>query len=287
MKRFKLLIRVMMIVGIVALHVGCKGDMGGPDYDTVDEKYTTIFVRGGDFLMGATTGSGILFPAQSGQEVNVRPFLISEHETTQKQWMDVMGTWPADAPDGTYGLGDDYPVYNVSWYDAIRFCNALSSKDGLVPYYTIGEGASPRVSIVDGSMGYRLPSEAEWEYAAKGGVHQSADEYAGTNDISKLEDYAWYYGNSSERGGVASPKTHPVGKKKGNDLGIKDMSGNVFEWCWDEYTDSDDDSDTVEHILRGGGFLNAELCRVAARSYYTPSFGYYDLGIRVVRSIEL
>jgi formylglycine-generating enzyme required for sulfatase activity len=178
--------------------------------------------------------------------------------------------------------GDALPVENVSWYEAVAYCNALSLKEGLTPAYR-GSGES---MVCDFSAnGYRLPTEAEWEYAAREGTRAYGGyEYAGGDNIEEL---GWYHGNSGGR-------THPVGTKAPNGLGLYDMSGNVWEWCWDWYSGSYERRDQTDprgppagtdRVDRGGSALyDAEFLRSANRDGYIPTYRYWFLGFRVCRS---
>jgi len=193
-----------------------------------------IRIQGGTFQMGSNDGDNDEKPVH---KVTVSGFYMSKFEVTQKQYSEVMGTNPS------FFKGDKLPVDSVSWYDAVVFCNKLSIRSGLTPAYSIAGKTNPAewgtvptsdngtwdaVTIVDGATGYRLPTEAQWEYAAKGGNGSPGYfTYSGSNNIS---DVAWYEDNSGD-------KTHEVGKKAPNILGLYDMSGNVWEFCWDWYGD--------------------------------------------------
>jgi formylglycine-generating enzyme required for sulfatase activity len=178
------------------------------------------------------------------------------------------------------GEGDNYPMYYVSWYEAIEYCNRRSKKEGLTPVYS---GSGNDITFNKNANGYRLPTEAEWEYAAKGGSKgNQAFEYSGSNNVNEV---AWYADNS---GG----STHPVGTKAPNDLGLYDMSGNVWEWCWDWHGDylADFPTDPVGassgsyRVERGGSWgSSAQYARSASRGGTEPSNRYDNLGFRLVR----
>ena len=185
--------------------------------------------------------------------VSLTAYRIGETEVTQELWQAVMGENPSqfkgteNPPDGSEVQGKR-PVERVNWYACIAFCNKLSLKLGLMPCYTVTVSGNPidfetlaysdiptsnnidwNNTVLDMSKnGFRLPTEAEWEWAAKGGTE---DKWAGTNEGSKLGTYAWYSDNSNS-------KTHEVKQKQPNGYGLYDMSGNVWEWCWDWYRNS-------------------------------------------------
>ena len=228
-----------------------------------------IWVEGGDFLMGCTSeqvgdcGSD----EQNVRRVTVDGFYIGMLEVTQSQWEKVVGTTISQQGNkkgsdySLKGVGPDYPMYYVSWDEAMEFCRLLSNKTGLT---------------------YTLPTEAQWEYAARGGNKNEGAKYAGSNMIDAV---AWYTDNSGS-------STHIVGSKRANALGIYDMSGNVWEWCKDWYASSYVSYDTNNpvgpssgsyRVCRGGsGGHTAFGCRVANRHNYSPGNRYYYLGFRVV-----
>lgn len=211
-------------------------------------------------------------------DMTVSSFMIGKYEITQRQYAEVMGRNPV-ASSSEFGVGNNYPVYHVSWYDAVTFCNALSLLDGYDAVYTIN-GTDVTADFT--RNGYRLPTEAEWEYAALGGKKILSYKYAGSNAIDRV---AWSYEN-------AFFTSHPVGSKEANKYGIHDMSGNVWEWCHDwfgEYRPRRQRDYTGAptgdcRVRRGGSFLTgAASCAVSYRLYDDPLNAYQDYGFRVVR----
>jgi len=208
-----------------------------------------VFVKGGSFMMGSNDGGSDEKPIH---RVTVSDFYIGKYEVTQKLWKEVMGSNPSRFK------GDDRPVEQVSWNDVQEFIRKLNKKTG---------------------GNYRLPTEAEWEYAARGGAKSRGYKYAGSNNIGEV---AWYDVNSG---------THEVGTKKPNELGIYDMSGNVWEWCSDWKGDYSSGSQTnptgpssgSSRVYRGGSWINiAWHCRVANRNLSSPFNSDDNLGFRLV-----
>lgn len=173
----------------------------------------TVLVEGGTFLQGART----LDPAFAGKPVTVSTFLMAETVVTQSLWSEIMGTDPSRFK------GPLNPVERVSWFEAVEFCNKLSIRDGLSPAYQI-DGRKVTWDLAAG--GWRLPTEAEWEFAARGGTLSRGYDFPGSN---AAEDVAWGFSNSLKR-------THVVKELPPNELGLYGMAGNVWQWCWDWYT---------------------------------------------------
>jgi formylglycine-generating enzyme required for sulfatase activity len=234
-----------------------------------------VFVEGGTFTMGSLENEPSRGSDEILHDVTVSSFYMGKYEVTQKEWLELMGNNPS------YFKGDTLPVEQVNWNDAIEYCNRRSLKEGLTPAYRSSNGV---ISCDFSSNGYRLPTEAEWEYAAKGGNKNYLEYmYSGNSDVDLV---GWYANNS---GGIS----HAVGEKIPNRLGIYDMSGNVWEWCWDWYgnypsdvqTDPTGPSFGSDRVGRGGSFfVDALLLRVADRHAVTPVYKFHFLGFRVVRS---
>ncbi len=213
-----------------------------------------VLIEAGEFMMG---DAEIKYAIQ--HKVSLNSFYMQATTVTQEFWEQIMGNNPSH--DKT---NRDNPLTNISWYDCQEFIkklNALAAKK------------------------YRLPTEAEWEYAARGGKLSKGFEYAGADD---LDEVAWYIGNSEF-------KIHPVAKKKPNELGLYDMSGNVYEWCHDwhkNYSNKNQNnpkgpSNGDTKVLRGGcWYYNSMFCQIARRSYLSPDDKGFDIGLRLVLSVE-
>ena len=236
-------------------------------------------VKGGTFTMGYDDGESDEIPLH---KVTISDFYLGKHEVTQGLYQSIVGMNPS-----LFKGDPNLPVDHVSWYDALAFCNKLSEKEGLSKVYAI-DGTV--VTADWKAKGYRLPTEAEWEYAAKGGQKGLARtmKFAGSN---YADDVAWYIDISSGKSGVT---THPVGTKAANELGLYDMSGNVEEWCWDIYgkypsgsqVDPVGPSSGRFRVYRGGSVMNRELgLRTANRENNNPlnstGGGNGALGFRV------
>ena len=217
-----------------------------------------VKVEAGTFMMGATSEMQNPYDGEKPvhQVTLTNDYYMGKYEVTQALWQAVTGKNPSKFK------GDNLPVEQVSWKDCQKFISKLNSMTG---------------------RKFRLPTEAEWEYAARGGKKSRVYQYSGSSNIS---DVAWYDGNSGS-------KTHPVGKKQANELGIYDMSGNVWEWCQDWYGSYVSSSQTNPlgansgsyHVYRGGGWsYDAKFCRSSYRSSFTPGYRGSILGLRLVLS---
>ena len=205
--------------------------------------------------MGATSeqGSDAEGTEKPAHQVTLSDYMICKTEVTQELWQAVMGSNPS------FFKGDNLPVECVSWNDCQKFIKKLNSLTGLQ---------------------FRLPTEAEWEYAARGGNKSKGYKYSGSNDIGSV---AWYMNNSSS-------KTHTVATKSANELGFYDMSGNVWEWCSDRHGDYSSGSQTNPkgptlgsyRVYRGGSWINyARYCRVSYRNSSNPDLRGSNLGLRL------
>ena len=188
--------------------------------------YEMVRIPAGTFVMGGAQGETLERPIHQ-VEIS-RNFYIGKTEVSQQLFKEVMGYepvkfWGKACKGYTHDPKPNHPVYCVSWYEAIKFANALSQRDGLEQCYLIKRGKLHWPKGLDCS-GYRLPTEAEWEYAARGGTE---DLYAGVADVNNL---AWYWDNSAK-------SLHPVASKQSNPWGVYDMCGSVWEWVWDFYGD--------------------------------------------------
>ncbi len=238
------------------------------------KEFNMIYCDKGTFTMGSDN------PKDNNPKKQVeieKPFLLGETEVTQELYKFVMGYNPSAFPSKK-DLSKR-PVECVTWYDAIDFCNKLSILMRKSPYYDIWgityedktqtNIEKAQVEINEGANGFRLPLSKEWEYAAKAGTN---NKYAGTSDDNRLEEYAWFEKN-------ADKQTHPVATKKPNEWGFYDMTGNVGEWCYDDYYQSNSDS----RVLRGGCWiLDDSHLRSTDRSLSSRGHRNFTLGFRVL-----
>jgi formylglycine-generating enzyme required for sulfatase activity len=264
-----------------------------------------VFVQGGTFK---NTKSNY-----HGKDVTVSGFQIGKYEVTQKEWTAVMGSNPSKFK------GDNFPVEMVSWYDCVEYCNKRSMQEGLKPYYTIDKNKKDpnnkkdpgsendlddmkwTVTLNVGANGYRLPTEAEWEYAAGGGQLSKSYTYSGSDDLEKV---AWYWKNAGDKNLTGfwswpaieanNNRARSVGGKEANELGLYDMSGNVREWCWDWHGDLESkgadpkgNSSGSTRVWRGGGWLGGDFCCESTfRGNFEANGKGPDSGFRVCRSKE-
>jgi len=242
-------------------------------------------VKGGSFKMGTANGEDDEFPAHY---VTVDSFNMATTEVTQELYKKIVGKNPS------YFTGEKLPVEKVSWLDAVIFCNKLSVAMGKRPCYSQAGNtdsdlwvSADNITCNYNANGYRLPTEAEWEFAAKGGVNNDSFTYSGSETI---DDVAWYEGNSDG-------ETHEVATKAPNSLGLYDMSGNVWEWCWDNYSATSYSDGASRNtmgpstgkgkVLRGGSRSGtygdgSGVCRVTNRNSAAATERYYLNGFRFV-----
>jgi formylglycine-generating enzyme len=223
-----------------------------------------VLVKGGIFKNSKS--------AYYEKRVTMPDFYIGKFEVTQKEWIEVMKSNPSQFK------GDNLPVEMVSWYDCVEYCNKRSIKEGFKPYYNIDtisknpnntneiDSIKWTVTINAEANGYRLPTDAEWEYAAGGGQMSKSYTYSGSNNVDEV---AWYWRNSGEKYLSGEwlwtnieknkNKTQPIGSKEPNELGLYDLSGNVREWCWD-WHDSNGVDDPQGRVWKGGGWIGGDFC---------------------------
>lgn len=285
MKKVLFTLAAILGLSLALVATSCGGGGGGSDDD--NESPTVV-----SSVSTAITGSEVFI---DGRNVTIWARWCSDHEVTQKEYIRYC-SFGVNHPNSYYGAGDNYPAYFVSWYDALVYCNELSIAEGLSPCYSIsgstipsswgsvpdlGDATWDAVTCDFNANGYRLPTEAEWEYFARGGNTTNSGQtiYSGSDTIG---DVAWYSGDGF--------KVCEVKKKVANALGLYDMTGNVWEWCWDRYdsistsTPSDGSPSGSGHVIRGGSFDDGPMhSSIAFRRGITLPYNKL-IGFRVVRS---
>jgi len=266
--------RIAWCIGLLAVALACRAEP--PRALKTASGADLVLIPAGTFVMGAATGPEDARPAHT---VTLSSFYMDQHEVTQESYEELMGVSPSKFE------GDRLPVEQVRWTQAVKYCNARSRKEGLAPCYN-----ETTWQCDFSAGGYRLPTEAEWEYACRAGTTTA---YAFGDDPQGLGAHAWFKGN-------AERKTHPVGGKPGNAWGLQDMHGNVAEWCHDFYAadyyrtspaqDPRGPVTGLKRVVRGGSWAGtAEKCtswyRAAdAQSLPDVCLGYDIYGFRCVRS---
>jgi formylglycine-generating enzyme required for sulfatase activity len=239
-------------------------------------------IPAGKFLMGSPASEPGRWDDEVQHRVTVSSFYISKYEVTQKEWREVMGSNPS------YFKGDNLPVEKVSWYDAIEYCNRRSQREGLTPAYT---RSGDTVTWNRNANGYRLPTEAEWEYACRAGT--TTPFHTGNNITTSQANYDGNYPYNGNAKGVYREKTWAAGSGAANAWGLYDMHGNVWEWCWDWYGEYDIRPQTdpvgpatgLGRVYRGGScYDDGRRGRSAFRDGYDPASRSYALGFRLVRN---
>jgi formylglycine-generating enzyme required for sulfatase activity len=239
-----------------------------------------VHIEGGMFIMGSPSSEVDHEDDEAQHQVTVSSFYMGKYELTQAEYKAVMGTNPS------YFKGDKLPVEKVSWHDAIEYCNKRSEKEGLTPAYTVN---AKNVTWNKNAKGYRLPTEAEWEYACRSGTAMPFS--TGNNITINQANYNGNYPYNKNMKGTYRAKTTEVGNFATNRWGLYDMHGNVWEWCWDWYggyslpmqSDPDGAVSGAYRVRRGGSCFNyGQHLRSAYRNYYSPGDRNKNIGFRLV-----
>ena len=241
-----------------------------------------VLIKGGTFMMGSSPSEAGREKDETRHRVTVSDFTMGKYEVTQREYREMMGSNPSQFK------GDDLPVDNVTWFEAVRYCNARSVREGLIPAYSI---RGQTVSRNRNATGYRLPTEAEWEYACRAGT--TGPFSTGANITTDQANYYGTYPYENLPRGEYRQKTVPARSFEPNPWGLHNMHGNVWEWCWDWYgtyesgepVDPAGASMGTYRVYRGGGWNDfGRHLRSAYRAASPPSNRASNLGIRLVRN---
>jgi len=261
-----------------------------------EDRNNFVRIEGGTFTMGSPANEPERDDDEIQHRVTVSGFYMGKYQVTQAEYEAIMGTNPSRFK------GANLPVERASWYDAVEYCNRLSQKEGLTPAYTINKSRSDPnntndydevrwlVTVNPNADGYRLPTEAEWEYACRAGTTTTFN--TGNNITTGNANYNGNYPYNNNAKGIYREKTTPAGSFAPNPWGLYDMHGNVFEWCWDWYGEYSVSSQVdprgagsgASRVIRGGSWGDSAACaRSAFRYSFYPSDRYYFIGFRLVR----
>ncbi len=242
-----------------------------------DKSIKMIKVESGTFVMGSSDQTGSAYPPH---DVTLDTFYIAATTVTEKFYDYVLGKIETDPQNSVSTKKAVFPAVGISWDDAIEFCNILSERDGYTPCYSLNGN---EVICDFSANGYRLPTEAEWEYAANGGNNAIYYTYSGSDT---LDEVGWYAGNSNSQ-------VQAVAQKEPNSLGIYDMTGNIWEWCWDSYASYSQEEQInptgpkdgdIKSVRGGCCFSNEAMCALYTRNYFPRNIYGKNLGFRLCRS---
>jgi formylglycine-generating enzyme required for sulfatase activity len=242
-----------------------------------------VRIEGGTFTMGSPSSEPQRNSDEVQHQVTLSAFYMGKYQVTQAEYQSVIGTNPSNI------TGANLPVERVSWYDAVEFCNRLSQQEGLTPAYTIN---GTNVNCNWNANGYRLPTEAEWEYACRAGTTTPFS--TGNNITTDQANYDGRYPYNNNATGICRWTTTSVGSFAPNPWGLYDMHGNVSEWCWDWYDSYSTGAQTNprgpvsgdDRVVRGGEWSDSgQFLRSAGRSRTTSSTKFARIGFRLVRNL--
>jgi formylglycine-generating enzyme required for sulfatase activity len=248
------------------------------------QAHEMVFIKGGTFTMGSSVMEAEHDFDESLHEVTVSSFFLGKYEVTQDQYQKIMKDNPSNFK------GKELPVESISWFDAIIFCNKLSQSQGLTMVYELDETS---IKWDRNANGYRLPTEAEWEFACRAGT--STPFNTGDNITTDQANYDGTYPYNNNAQGAFPEKTVPVGSYPANAWGLYNMHGNVFEWCWDWHgfyalenqTNPTGASSGSLRVIRGGSWVNGgQTLRSANRGIYIPGGGNERIGFRLARNSQ-